>query len=41
MSVAEIAEKLELKEQTVSVLKSRVKSKLVTEIQEIRTDLEW
>lgn len=41
MSVAEIAEKLELKEQTVSVLKSRVKSKLVTEIQQIRTDLEW
>ena len=41
MSVAEIAEKLDLKQQTVSVLKSRVKSKLVTEIQDIRTDLEW
>lgn len=41
MSIGEIAEKLDLKQQTVSVLKSRVKSKLVTEIQEIRRDLEW
>lgn len=41
MSIEEISEKLDIKQQTVSVLKSRVKSILVGEIQELRRDLEW